>query len=207
MSSQLREKAAAAGKLAIIHRASVPFTQDAEHLATGVHKKWNTAINGSVHKFACQSAFASCVNGTSSPRFEYDRHFQMMNSTTAEECYTKDEEDEDADVKAVLFRPPLPKEPRPVKDCRIGVRYSGALTIQIDLFQKPAYFKRNSEINDVFGFQNCSIPKTKLFKLMSWEKNMFDSSGTTVVCTRTSVAPAGGGRGVEDGQPHGPQIL
>ncbi len=26
-----------------------PFTEDAEHLATGVCKQWNTAINGSVH--------------------------------------------------------------------------------------------------------------------------------------------------------------
>ncbi len=51
------------------------FTQDAEHLATGVRKFWKTLssmgvftqvasnIKGFAHKFACKTAYASCVNG------------------------------------------------------------------------------------------------------------------------------------------------
>ncbi len=50
------------------------FTQDAEHLATGVSKLWDTLwsmrvftqvasnIKGFARKFACKSAYASCVN-------------------------------------------------------------------------------------------------------------------------------------------------
>ncbi len=51
------------------------FTQDAEHLATGACKLWNTLwsmgvftqlannIKGFVCKFACKCAYESCVNG------------------------------------------------------------------------------------------------------------------------------------------------
>ncbi len=54
--------------------SEAPFTQDAEHLATGVSKLWDTLwsmrvftqvasnIKGFARKFACKSAYASCVN-------------------------------------------------------------------------------------------------------------------------------------------------